>query len=146
MRGQRGRTAICTDLRQIGTTSSGRTIGRLGTSSLQLSMNRSHLVTLGLAPDHEGVYQRLGTRAHNVAKSLYQLIKGMVCAGTTDGFNSDQSIITLRDTAIDLVIGFADELIQQVVEGIFSYGGGLLLMVLARSRAVMAVIVVVVMV
>ena len=80
-----------------------------------------------------------------MTESLDQLIKGVVGARTTDSFDSDQSIITLRDTAVDLLVCFADELVQQMMKGIFSDGGGLLLTVLTRARAVMAMIVVVVM-
>jgi hypothetical protein len=81
-----------------------------------------------------------------VAKSLDQLVKGVIGARPADSFDSDQSIIALSDTAVDLLVGFADELVQQMVKGIFSYGGGLLLVVLTWSRAVVTVIVVMVMV
>ena len=80
-----------------------------------------------------------------MAKSLDQLVKCMVGTRTANSFNPDQGIITLRDAAVDFVVGFADELVQEMVESIFTHGGGLLLVVLTRSRAVMAMIVMMVM-
>jgi hypothetical protein len=80
-----------------------------------------------------------------VTKSLDQLVKGVVGTRATYGFDSDQGIIKLRDTAIDLLVGFADELIQQMVKSVFPNSSGLLLVMLARTRAVMAVVVMMVM-
>lgn len=78
----------------------------------------------------------------NVSQGSDQLVKGGINARTADQFDPGLGLAAIRHALVDLVLGLADEGVEEVVQRIFTHGlelMGVLLLVVARLGTVVGV-------
>ena len=75
---------------------------------------------LGLAPQHNGVNQRLWRRASDMTKGRNELIELGVYSWPTDKFNPCLRLAAVCDALIDLQLCLPDEGVEEMVKRIFA--------------------------
>lgn len=90
------------------------------TSVLELHTLLGSLLALGLAPQHDCVYQRLWLLPRDVAEGGYELVKGSVDARSADELDSGLGLAAVRQALVDLLLGLADEGVEEVVQRVLA--------------------------
>ena len=106
--------------------------------SLQLRSQFGCLLALRLAPKHDGVDQGLRLVSCYVAQGGYELVEVGIDSWTTDELNLSLWLAPVRGHAPDdLLVGLADERVEEVVQRIFAHRLQLVvLLVVSRLGAV----------
>lgn len=78
------------------------------------------LLALSLPPQHYGVYEGLGLLARNMAQGGYELVEGGVYTRTADTFYLGLGLPSVRHALVDLLLGLADEGVEEMVQRIFA--------------------------
>jgi hypothetical protein len=108
-----------------------------GTYGLQLCPEFRSLFTFGLAPKHDGIYERFRLMARNVAEGSNELVKVGIYSRPADEFDFGLRLGPVRHALDDFVVCLADERVEQVVQRILAHGLELVAMLMMTGlRAV----------
>lgn len=107
---------------------------------LQLRTLLRSLLALRLSPQHYGINQGLRLLARNVSECRYELVKSRVDSRSAHELYASLWLATICHALVDLLLGLADEGVEEVVEGIFADRLELVgVLVMARLGAVVVV-------
>jgi hypothetical protein len=86
----------------------------------QLSTLFGRFLALCFPPQHDGIYERLWLMARNVPQGCYELVEGGVYTRSADTLYPGLGLPSLSHALIDLLLGLANERVEQVVQRIFA--------------------------